>query len=419
MTLTARAAVRESLDRLAAIEPTLHAMVSIDATDARAVAEVIDARAQRGPLAGWTVGIKDVVDVSALPTRAGSVSRHGIAPAADDADIVRRLRESDAVIIGKTVTTEFAMMDPAVTRSPWRGDVTPGGSSSGSAVAVCVGALRLAVGTQTAGSVCRPAAYCGVSAIKPTYGLLPMDGVVPLSPSFDTLGLLARTVTDTARAFEAVTGISPAPSRQWVIGLPDPRSLPDAEPEALDHWRSVAKAAAALGSTVVPLDPFANHERLRELHRLVMAFEAYTAHGHALDSGLLGPRIASLLWDGRAVPASAHRDALAEIEALRAAQWSDLAGVDAMLTLPVPGVAPSRETTGPAHYLIAWTVLHGPLVVVPGVLSAGGLPLATVIASAPGTDAVVLAVAAALGEHVDHLPAHAPLPITAYGGADG
>jgi len=419
MTPSARAAVRSSLDRLAAVEPTLHAMVSIDPAGACASAEVLDARATRGPLAGWTVGIKDVADVRGLPTRAGAAVRQDVGPAAADADIVRRLRASDAVIVGKTVTTEFAMMDPAVTRNPWRDDRTPGGSSSGSAAAVGAGALRLAVGTQTAGSLCRPAAYCGISTIKPTYRLLPTDGILPLAPSFDTLGLLARTVTDTARAFEAVSGVSRAEPRPWAIGLPDERSFPDAEPEALDHWRSAARTAEALGSTVVPLEPFTHHDRLRALHRLVMAFEAYAAHGHTLGSGLLGPRIADLLRDGRAVPTGAYRDALAEIEDLRAAHWSGLAGVDAVLTLPVPGVAPSRATTGPAHYLVPWTVLHGPLVVVPGVLSADGLPLATMIASAPGTDALALALALELADHGDRLPAHASMPAAANGVADG
>ncbi len=189
--LTPAEAQEQALTRIAAVNGQLRAIVSFGSWGPAEAAH-------HGALRGVCVGVKDVIDVAGLPTLGGSPARISVPPATQDADIVARLRSAGASVIAKTVTTELATMDPAPTRNPWHPEATPGGSSSGSAASVAAGLLPLAIGTQTAGSVCRPAAYCGVSALKPTYGALPTAGVLPLAPSFDTLGLFTRRVADLA-----------------------------------------------------------------------------------------------------------------------------------------------------------------------------------------------------------------------------
>ncbi len=159
----------------------------------------------RGPLHGIPIGIKDLIDVAGWPTLVGAPWLPH-APAATDAPLVARLRDAGVIILGKTVTTQFACFDPPPTRNPWDLDRTPGGSSSGSAAAVATGMCLGAVGSQTGGSITRPASFCGVAGCKPTYGIVPIEGVYPLSPSLDHPGPIARSVHDLAILFEAITG---------------------------------------------------------------------------------------------------------------------------------------------------------------------------------------------------------------------
>jgi Asp-tRNA(Asn)/Glu-tRNA(Gln) amidotransferase A subunit family amidase len=158
----------------------------------------------RGLLEGFPIGVKDVIDVQGFATYAGSKTRATEQPVRKDAAVVARLRNAGAVIMGKTVTTEYATMDPAPTRNPYRTNHTPGGSSSGSAAAVGAAMTPLAVGTQTAGPLCRPAAYCGVVANKPSFGAVPTEGLIPLAPSFDTVGVIGRRVADVKLAGAAI-----------------------------------------------------------------------------------------------------------------------------------------------------------------------------------------------------------------------
>ncbi|MEU4311126.1 amidase [Nocardia sp. NPDC024068] len=410
--LTPAGTARLALSRIRELDPGLRAMVSVD------TGAGLGDGPHRGALRGACVGIKDVLDVAGLPTLAASPARVNNPPAAADAAIVRQLRAAGATILGKTVTTQLATMDPAPTRNPWCRSATPGGSSSGSAVAVAAGLLPLAVGTQTAGSVCRPAAYCGVSAIKPTYGLLPTDGMTALAPSFDTLGLFARTVGDIALAFEALHVADPVASNDTPahggsrlrLGVLPPAFYHDADGASLTHLGEVARAAATADMEVVEVPPPAAPQRVLDLHHIVMCREAWDAHSGSFAPAphLFGPHIADVLRTGATVTDREYDDARAEIAALRAARWSQLAGVDAVLTLPAPGPAPDRSTTGSAAYLIPWTAFHGPLVVVPGERDAAGLPLATMVAAAPGADRTALAVATRLARHIDRLPTHAP-----------
>jgi Asp-tRNA(Asn)/Glu-tRNA(Gln) amidotransferase A subunit family amidase len=207
--ITATALLEACLDRIRGLDGQLMAWTHVDQDGARTVARERDAEARagrvRGPLHGVPVGIKDIFDVAGMPTTGGARPwRHR--RATEDATAVARLRAAGAVIVGKTATTEFAYRDPAVTRNPWNLGHTPGGSSAGSGAAVAARMIPLASGSQTVGSVLRPAAYNGVVGLKPTHGLIPVDGVIPLAWSLDHVGVLARSVDDAALALGVLAG---------------------------------------------------------------------------------------------------------------------------------------------------------------------------------------------------------------------
>src|SRR5260370_24876639 len=186
-----------TFDRLNATEPNLRAWQQVDYVGALAAAKALSESPDKypnGPLRGITLGIKDVIDVAGFPTKAGSNARAGAPSATADATVVERLRRAGCIILGKVKTTEFAFTDPCDTVNPTNPRHTPGGSSSGSAAAIAVGSAELTLGTQTVGSVCRPAAYCGVAAFKPSTGSTPAAGVTPLAPSFDTVGFFPNDI---------------------------------------------------------------------------------------------------------------------------------------------------------------------------------------------------------------------------------
>jgi aspartyl-tRNA(Asn)/glutamyl-tRNA(Gln) amidotransferase subunit A len=387
------------------LESSLFAWAALDGAGAMSqAASVVAGR----PLSGVPVGIKDVIDVCGFATRAGSRSREAMPVAEADAPVVARLREAGAVIMGKTVTTEYAMLDPAPTRNPHRLSHTPGGSSSGSAAAVAAGMVPLALGTQTAGSLCRPAAYCGIAAYKPSYGRGAGGGLVPLAPSFDTIGVMGRRVADVRLAGSVIVGqalpvsddkgpIACLRASEYEASVPDMREL-------------YARAAAALreaGHAVEEIGLDVDLTGVVRDHRAVMASEAYAAHGDLLQlpAGLVGPRFAGLLAEGRALTADDVRSARERLALARDSVWRALRGVSAVLLQPAPGPAPAGlSATGPIHYIVPWTVFGGPLVVVPGGLSAQGLPLGAMIGAAPGEDAVALSIAERLAARIDSLP---------------
>src|SRR5882672_3388347 len=206
--------VQACLDRIRALDGELQGWAHVDADGALAVAREREAEARagrlRGPLHGIAVGVKDIFDVAGMPTTGGARSFAHTRPAMDAA-AVARIRAAGAIVLGKTVTTEFAYRDPAPTRNPWNRGHTPGGSSAGSAAAVAARMAPLALGSQTVGSVLRPAAYCGVVGFKGTHGLVPVGGVIPLAWSLDHVGVLARSVTDAALAMTVLAGRSVEP----------------------------------------------------------------------------------------------------------------------------------------------------------------------------------------------------------------
>jgi Asp-tRNA(Asn)/Glu-tRNA(Gln) amidotransferase A subunit family amidase len=392
------------LARIVARDAKVHAFAHFDAAKARK-----DARSARpGPLHGLPIGIKDVLDTADLPSEYGSPIWRGWQPRADSAPVAW-VRAAGGVVIGKTVTTEFATRKPGPTANPVDPRYTPGGSSSGSAAGVGAGFFPLAYGTQTAGSVIRPAAYCGVVGYKPTYGMISRIGMKIMSDSLDTVGVMARSVADCALFAGAVSGrdlgdpdVKPdrAPrvgicrSPAWPVALPETQAL---LPRVADL---LARAGAAVSERELP-DPF---PALIEAHPIVMNAESGRALGWELAthpdgiSDGLRERLAFGLGQSEAALAGAY----AVFEQTQRAVPAVLEGVDVLVTPSAPGQAPKGlEWTGDPAFNFIWTSLHVPCVTVPAGSGPDGLPLGIQIVGRQGDDRAVLGwaqwVAAAIG----------------------
>lgn len=396
--------VEASLAAIDRLDPTVGAFAHVEPGGARAAARAVEEAASgSGPLAGWPVGVKDVCDTADQPTELGSPIHAGRRPGRD-AGCVARLRTAGAVVVGKTVTCEFAYLSPGATRNPHRLDHTPGGSSSGSAAAVAAGMVRAAVGTQTAGSVLRPAAYCGVVGYKPTFGWVPRAGVMPLAESLDTVGVFAATVADAGRAgavLAARPGLRPAewPDRRWPrlrVGVCRTPEWGAAEPPARDALDRVAGWMADAGCRTEELELGAAFDEALRAHHTIMAAEAAgaLADERRRHRDQLSPELCVLLEEGEAthpiavdhardVAASARREAAAAFER-----------VDVVVTLAAPGEAPrGLASTGDPRYNRRWTLLGTPAVALPVTTGPAGLPVAVQLTGPPGGDAALLATA--------------------------
>lgn len=362
-----------------------------------------------GPLAGLAVGVKDVLDVAGLPTRNGSRACEDAGPAQRDAPVVAALRAGGAAILGKTVTTEFAFIDPTDCRNPFDLARTPGGSSSGSGAAVGAGVLDLALGTQTAGSLCRPAAYCGAVGFKPGLGVLSTEGMTPLAPSFDAPGLVARDVATAAAAFAVCAGVDLSPDVPLdlrVARAPFDPHAPMAE-AALDALTEAASALAGLAEMQGEARTALSFSAIVADHRTIMLAEAAAAHGAMLDAAphRLRPHLAAALAIGRTLPQAEVAAARTRLSDAQAIFWDEMAGCDLLLAPPVPDGAPLLgEGTGYQNLLTPWTVFGGPLLVLPWGLDGLGRPRSVMLAAAPGREALVLTAAAQLA------PMSPPLP---------
>ncbi len=371
-----------------------------------------------GPLAGLTVGVKDVIDVAGRVTGNGSAACADRAPAARDAEGVAALRAGGARIVGKTVTTEFAFTDPTDCRNPHDITRSPGGSSSGSGAAVAAGLVDLALGTQTAGSLCRPAAYCGVVGLKPGYGCLSTQGVTPLAPSFDSVGVIARSVKIARAAFGVMTGrtgddmTAGATVTRWL--LPGDMQAAPEMLEALDEaMRAVTQGAgpgaAPTGAGDVSRDVSCDTDAIVAAHRVVMLAEAAQWHGALLTSdkgARLRPNFRAALMAGAALEAAQVAEARCLLRDAAEAFWEAMRGVDAILTLPVPEGAPTLDgSTGFQHWLTPWTVFGGPLISLPWGVDRLGRPRAVMLAGPPGSDWGLLALAERLEACAPPVPA--------------
>jgi aspartyl-tRNA(Asn)/glutamyl-tRNA(Gln) amidotransferase subunit A len=402
---TCREVLERCLARIDEWEPRIRAWVVIDRDGAREEAGQLErelaAGVDRSQLHGIPVGIKDIIDVEAMPTACGSNAwRDRIAQ--QDANLVQHLRVAGAVILGKTVTTPYAWIDPPVTRNPWNPARTPGGSSSGSAAAVATGMCLGAIGTQTGGSVTRPASFCGVAACKPAPALISRRGVYPFAESLDQVGTFARSVFG-ARLLrgslptfgggfqrdEVTSRYPPLFSKSLAIPersahRPPPRLLfldgyfqTHAEhtmKDAMKHAMSVFRGA---GADVSAITASLDFEEALAVHRIIMARECAIVHGDRFVSEPddYPPRISALIREGLAISgAQYNRSKERQIE-LQKVFTASFGENDVLATPAAPGPAPGPETTGDPVMNSPWSLLGAPTSTIPVALSPDGLPL--------------------------------------------
>jgi Asp-tRNA(Asn)/Glu-tRNA(Gln) amidotransferase A subunit family amidase len=388
--LTPDAAIAQSLETIAAHDRTIGAFVCRDKA----------ARAQNaGPLRGIAVGVKDNINTADFPTEMGSTIYRGWRPRAD-APVVMMLKQAGATIIGKTTTTAFAANDPTATLNPRNLEHTPGGSSSGSAAAVAAGMIPLALGTQTGGSVIRPASFCGVAAIKPSYRLLPTVGAKCFSWTLDTVGLFAAGVRDLAHGLSAMTnrpGLLPQvvvkPPRIGVVTQEFAGAPEAAGSEALRIAVSATERAGAA------LRPLALPEIVAQAWRLqptVQQFEAHQAFGweYRANYDAMPPLLRGRLDASRDITPAAYDEAIGIAGKAREALAAVFEDIDVLLTFSAPGAAPKGlASTGDARFNRLWTLMGVPCVNIPAHVADGGLPVGVQIIARFGDDAGVLAAA--------------------------
>jgi len=391
--LSAEALVSACLDRIAAREDVVGAWHYLDPEAALAAARHCDASPPRGPLHGIPIAVKDVIDTFDMPTGYGSPIYEGHRPAADAA-CVALARGAGAVVLGKTVTTEFACFTAGKTANPKNPAHTPGGSSSGSAAAVADGMVPLGFGSQTAGSVIRPASFCGCVGFKPSFGVIPRAGAKMLADSLDTIGVMARTVDDAA-FFSGVLAGRPAlrdiemPDAAPRIGIYRTPMWGEAEPSttaAMDRTRAALERAGGwTAEIVVP----AEHQRLLQAQETIMGFELVRslAHERIRHSAELSPRLAQLLDAGMAVGAPEYDAAVAETAVARAKLDGFFGPCDAMLAPAAPGEAPQGlGYTGNPVFNRMWTLLGTPCITVPAIWGENGLPTGVQLVGRVGDD---------------------------------
>ena len=403
------------LARIGAVEPRLLAWATLLPERALDAARAHDAgAASSGPLAGVPYGAKDIFDTAGVLTACGSKVWAERVPDADAAAIVRA-REAGAILLCKLHTTEFADGDPAPSFNPWNAEHTPGGSSAGSGVAVAARMVPWAFGSQTVGSVLRPACYNGVVGFKPTFGRISRAGVVPMATSFDHVGLLVRRVEDAALLLSALAGhdpadpfSSPAPAEDYAaavaaggapprLGLIRGWFFEEADAETRLTMEETAQKLARAGASVEEVDPGVDFARAYAAHRVMQESEMAVWHAPLYEGNeeLYGPKISVYLRNGYAHTA---RDYVAASDYRREVQElarSALRSVDALLMPTASGPAPrDRTQTGDTRFQSPWSYTGFPSISVPVGLSSDGLPLGAQLACAPLDDARLLRVAA-------------------------
>lgn len=396
-TLTAEALVQRCLDRIHAVDGQVQAWIHVQAEAALTAARALDAERHagtvRGMLHGIPVGVKDVIDVAGLPTRANSPSRADAPPATADATVVAHLRAAGAIILGKVHTTEYAYFQSLPpTRNPWDLARTPGGSSAGSGAAIASGTVPLALGTQTAGSVNRPAAYTGTCAFKPSTLAVGGVGVVPLAPSFDTVGAFGASAQDAALLAQGYcadhTGMAAAPATTpRIVLLEDPLIAAKVAGSTAAAVQALADRLANAGLALRRAASPASLEAMLDQHRPVMVAELGRTHAR-LPKDRIAPRIAEDIAAGLATPDADYHAGLRRLAALRRAFWADFGPEDMILIPAAPDVAPEAGTTGDPSFVIPTTVLGGPVATLrAGLCPTTGMPIGALLFAAPGADA--------------------------------
>jgi Asp-tRNA(Asn)/Glu-tRNA(Gln) amidotransferase A subunit family amidase len=421
--LTSEELVQACLERVREIEPKVQAWTFLDEEHALAQARAADelrcSGQAAGALCGIPIGIKDIIDTGDMPTENGTVLHAGRTPRADAA-VVARLRAAGAVILGKTVTTECAYFHPGKTRNPHHSEHTPGGSSSGSAAAVAAGMVPLALGSQTNGSVIRPAAFCGVYGFKPTHGLIPRTGILKLSRTLDHVGVFARTLDDVALIAEELTGHDEGdPDTRPRARIPF-RAISAEEPpippviafvktpiwdRAADETKDAfAELVEALGERVEEVELFPSASEAWDWHKIIMETEmaANLEREWRLGREKLSDNLRALIERGRETRAVDYQHALARIAPMQESlDELFMQRYDAILTAAAPGTAPQGlDSTGDPSFCTLWTLTGLPAVSLPLMQGANGLPLGVQLVGRRNFDARLLRTARWLAARV-------------------
>ena len=388
--LSADAAITQSLEAIGAHEKTIGAFVCRSETVSAAGA---------GPLRGIAVGIKDIIDTADFPTQMGSAIYQGWRPRADAA-VVAALKQAGASIVGKTTTTAFASLDPTATLNPRNPRHTPGGSSSGSAAAVAAGMIPLALGTQTGGSVIRPASFCGVAAIKPSFKLLPTVGVKCYSRTLDTVGLFAAGVNDLVHGLSAMTNrpelLPDAAMRTPRIGVVTQDFAGAPEAASAEALRIAAIAVERAGASVRTLALPQIVAQAWRIHPRVMEFEAHQALAweYRMHYDAMPPLLRAKLDETAGILPADYDEARRIASRARGVLAGVFDEIDVMLTFSAPGAAPKGlASTGSTRFNQLWTLMGIPCVNIPAYVAEGGLPVGVQVIARFGNDAGALAAA--------------------------
>jgi amidase len=379
---TCEAVVRACLDRIAAREADVQAWACLDPDQAIAAARAFDRSGRHGPLAGVPFGVKDIIDTADMPTEWGTPIHRG-RRTSRDAACVALTRRAGGVLIGKTVTTEFANLHPGATRNPHDLMRTPGGSSSGSAAAVADFMVPIALGTQTTGSTIRPASFCGVFGYRPTFGEHRLHGVMEASGSLDTLGILARSLEDVALYRDVLLGVPPEPIAEVAdpprVGLCRTHNWDQAEPATQHLIEEAAQRLARAGAPVADVELPPDFARLNEAHRWISSFEFARTFTWEIEHHW--DEISETLRNGRIADGlSCSLDRYVEMQELAErcrnrmeAVWDDY---DVLFTPAAFGEAPvGRPAFAGAPLYMMWTVLHLPTVTLPLFAGPHGMPV--------------------------------------------
>jgi Asp-tRNA(Asn)/Glu-tRNA(Gln) amidotransferase A subunit family amidase len=416
--------VEACLQRIAEVEPKVQAWAWLDGDNAMEQAERLDKWRQSGrplgALHGLPVGLKDIIDARGIPTGNGTPIDAGRVPS-EDAWIVARLRAAGAIILGKTVTTECAYMHPGKTRNPHDPDHTPGGSSQGSAAAVAAGMVPLAIGTQTGGSVIRPAAFCGVVGLKPSFGLIPRSGILMQSPFLDTVGVFARSVEDCALLAEVLAGHDPADRATEPLPMPRllqvaqsaapvtpmfalvrPPGWNDADPQMTG---AIEELAEVLGDQCFEV-PFGGFEDVAAIRQRINFAEMskcyYSLERRGRDQ--MSDVLKAAMDEGKAVLARDYIAALDWRDLMTAALDKVFERCDAILCPSAPGPAPKGlENTGSAIFNGLWTLAGVPAITLPVFTAENGLPMGVQLVGRRGDDARLLRTARWLSAYLETL----------------
>ena len=393
--------VRSCLEFIDKRENEVGAWHCLDPELAITEARRVDSTESSSPMHGVPFGVKDVINTADLPTEYGSSIFEGHRPTADAA-CVAAMRRAGAVLMGKTVSTEFATYQPGKTRNPHNIEHTPGGSSSGSAAAVGGDMVPLAFGNQTAGSLIRPAAFCGVTAFKPTHGTVNLAGIFELVPRLDTLGYMARSVDDIAAFYNIVRGhddfseLSDGLNRPPRVGLCHTHHWTEAEPETVEAVESAAARFAELGAQVGHCTLPPHFADLATIHTTVLCAglarsmkDVHQNHHNSISEILLG-----MLDDGAATEPQVLADALAHADSCMMEFPTITSDWDVLLTPSAPGIAPhGLGMTGNPIFQIVWTLLQVPCVTIPWSTGPNGLPVGVQLIGRKGDDNRVLRIA--------------------------